>query len=718
MQTRLSQSIAGAVFCRMAAFALLLISGAGRFSTASVIKGEVPGNLFAEPASAGVARVGEERGPYILRSRQVRVRFDSLWRGAGVRLNLFDDAFFTAYADRIEWRGEDRYTWFGSLEGIEGSQVILAVEDGDMAGNIVCPGRFFEVRSLGNGLHAVYEIDQAGFPDESDALPVETGPGSQGGGVPGPGGDDGSVIDVLVVYTPAAAASSGNILSEIQLGAAETNQSYANSGIVQRVRVVAARQVAYTESGDILTDLARLTDTADGYMDVVHAWRDDFCADLVSLWIDSGSEVYCGISWAMTTVSAGFAPYAFSVVERDCATGYYSFGHEMGHNMGARHDCFVDPALSAPYDYSHGYVNWPDRWRTVMAYDDECAANGTACTRIPYFSNPDVRYNGDPTGTPEQSSTCTADNHKTLNNTARTVANFRNFASCRSCQAAGDYNNDGRADVSVYRRGAPGRFYVQFQPGSNTTVDWGSGAGVIPVPEDYNGDGATDYAIFKPPQWAVLYSSGGSFIDWWGGSTDTAVPGDYDGDGRADLGVYRCTAPDAAAQWWIKKSGGGQKTDWWGLCGPGRYPVPADYDGDGIVDIAVWSCTNGRWDIKGSRGTWMTDYWGDCTMIPAPFDFDGDLRADFAVFKPGRPGLWFIKKSSGGSITDWWGETGDIPVVSDYDGDCKADIAVFRPSTSKWYVKLSGGGTKTATWGAATDIPAVSPYSVYAALPR
>ena len=33
----------------------------------------------------------------------------------------------------------------------------------------------------------------------------------------------------------------------------------------------------------------------------------------------------------------GFAPNAFAVVDRTCATGYYSFGHEMGHNMGLNH---------------------------------------------------------------------------------------------------------------------------------------------------------------------------------------------------------------------------------------------------------------------------------------------------------------------------------------------------------------------------------------------
>jgi len=57
-----------------------------------------------------------------------------------------------------------------------------------------------------------------------------------------------------------------------------------------------------------------------------------------------------------------------------------------------------------------------------MAYNNACAAAGTSCTRIPYFSNPNLTYGitSEPLGTKS-----TSDNTRVHNNNAFTVANFR-----------------------------------------------------------------------------------------------------------------------------------------------------------------------------------------------------------------------------------------------------------------------------------------------------
>lgn len=141
----------------------------------------------------------------------------------------------------------------------------------------------------------------------------------------------------------------------------------------------------------------------------------------------------------------------------------------------------------------------------------------------------------------------------------------------------------------------------------------------------------------------------------------------------------------------------------------------ADYDGDGKADVAVFrpnsdGAGNARWFIARSSGGTDEPFWGSSTDKPVPGDYDGDGRTDVAVFRPDADGQgnarWFIRRSSDGAVVDaFWGNKDDRPVVGDFDGDGKDDLGVFRPSTGQWLVSLSGGGTLTQSWGAAGDVP-------------
>jgi len=86
---------------------------------------------------------------------------------------------------------------------------------------------------------------------------------------------------------------------------------------------------------------------------------------------------------------------------------------------------------------------------------------------------------------------------------------------------------------------------------------------------------------------------------------------------------------------------------------------------------------------------------------PPPGDFDGDGRAEIAVFRPST-GVWYVR---GVSITTWGGGA-DIPVAGDYDGDGKTDVAVYRPSTGTWFVlRSSTDYTLFTTLGDASAVP-------------
>jgi hypothetical protein len=407
--------------------------------------------LFAPAAIA--AKEDIRADPTVVRSRLVAIAEDQLQdarsnapMGRGrLRLNFFPDADFSLLIDRKEVRSQSDFTLFARVEGLALGHCTLVVQDGKLTGNCSSPQGTYQVRWYSDGLHIVREIDQSKFPPEAEPIELpstESGEGAEVESVTDPdplkdGGvhpdeavadDDGTIVDILVVYTPAARIASRNILGEIRLAIDETNQAYINSGALHRVRLVGTSEVSYTESGilcnDPNSDLTRLSGTSDGYMDNVHSLRDAYGADQVTLIVNTANS--CGCAYFMTTVSTDFESAAFSVVRRDCSTGYFSFGHELGHNMSARHDCYVDPVLT-PYNHVHGYVHLstnPDlRWRTIMAYNNQCEDNGYYCNRIQYFSNPTVTYLGAPTGT--TGTGCTANVQLTFANTDLTVSRFR-----------------------------------------------------------------------------------------------------------------------------------------------------------------------------------------------------------------------------------------------------------------------------------------------------
>jgi hypothetical protein len=86
---------------------------------------------------------------------------------------------------------------------------------------------------------------------------------------------------------------------------------------------------------------------------------------------------------------------------------------------------------------------------------------------------------------------------------------------------------------------------------------------------------------------------------------------------------------------------------------------------------------------------------------PTPFDFDGDRKADIAVFRP-TSGVWYLNNSQNGFSATQFGLGSDKIVPADYDGDRKTDIAVFRKSAdSSWYVLQSANNTfRAAQFGA------------------
>ena len=123
-----------------------------------------------------------------------------------------------------------------------------------------------------------------------------------------------------------------NIRGTIALAVAETNTAYDRSGVLIELRLVHAYLDADYVEPSFSSSLSQLRSKTDGKLDSVHAKRDQYEADIVALIIDDPQ--YCGIAYLGPSESL-----MFSVTAWNCATGYYSFGHEIGHNMVCVHSC-------------------------------------------------------------------------------------------------------------------------------------------------------------------------------------------------------------------------------------------------------------------------------------------------------------------------------------------------------------------------------------------
>jgi uncharacterized delta-60 repeat protein len=243
------------------------------------------------------------------------------------------------------------------------------------------------------------------------------------------------------------------------------------------------------------------------------------------------------------------------------------------------------------------------------------------------------------------------------------------------------------------------------------------------TPFDFDSDGKADIAVFRPSNgfWYQLTSQNNSFVPFkFGQNGDRIAPADYDGDGRTDFAVFRDVVFGAGnkAYFYITNSSDGSfRPEQFGATGD--VPVSGDWDGDGKADLAVYRDGS----LSGGQGYFFyrpssapgVDYrtipWGTNGDKPVVGDFDGDGKQDAAVFRPSA-GTWYILQSSNNQyVFQGLGIATDIPVPADYNGDGRTDIAVWRPSNGTWYLSPNPQTNYGAVqFGAAGDLPVPADY--------
>lgn len=366
--------------------------------------------------------------------------------GETLTLNLFPDTILTFHVDSLiptsDGIGETARGRIGDGDGT----AIITRYLGALSGSVrLASGEFYEVFVPGSGAGEIRQVRFHGFgaPGTDAVMPEE-------GALPGEGtlavprnapkaladenlvpiraAGDAPVVDILVAYTERARQARGDaagMLAHINQVIAETNAAFEASAVNMQFRLAHAVEVSWDDTASTMSyssSLSALRNATDGFLDQVHALRDQYAADMVSLWVSpppgSGSFTV-GMAYVLANNPPGAGGFAFSVVHQGYAGGSSAtFAHETGHNLGLNHDPDNGGANGGLVKDAVGYQQklLDPKFFTIMAYSNGC----DGCQAIVQFSNPQVSFQGIPTGVANQN-----DAAKTLNVVAASAAAWR-----------------------------------------------------------------------------------------------------------------------------------------------------------------------------------------------------------------------------------------------------------------------------------------------------
>ena len=248
----LKSALAGLLATLIVGFFVGAIGEAAAAETTAALFTPAPGD------TAATARLAEKRAsgkPHVARQRAVGINFPSLEprdgrRSVALSVELFDGVALLADLDRIEIRGAQSYSWFGSIRGLPNSRATLTVVNGSPrrqsdrsrrleSGQGQLPDRVRGRWPLRAGRNRTFRpfprIIRPGSTcsrrfRRCGSMVVAAGQRKSGATV---------TIDVMVVYSNETASAAGSAIdAQIQAAVDSANSIYANSGVDARLRLV------------------------------------------------------------------------------------------------------------------------------------------------------------------------------------------------------------------------------------------------------------------------------------------------------------------------------------------------------------------------------------------------------------------------------------------------------------------------------------------------
>jgi len=214
-------------------------------------------------------------------------------------------------------------------------------------------------------------------------------------------------------------------------------------------------------------------------------------------------------------------------------------------------------------------------------------------------------------------------------------------------------------------------------------------SGDIPITGDWNNDGKTEIGVFRPSThlFYLDYDGNGAWngalVDRsfnFGISGDIPVTGDWNSDGKTEIGVFR----NSTHLFYLDYNGNGM---WNGASVDRQYnfgisgdiPITGDWNNDGKSEIGVFRNSthlfyldyngNGVWN--GASVDWQYNF-GISGDIPVTGDWNSDARTEIGVFRPSTH-LFYLDYNGNGA---WNGASVDRSYNFGITGD--------KPITGKW----------------------------------
>jgi hypothetical protein len=409
------------------------------------------GDLLPALKSTGIPKHDHAKRAQVLAVNPLIQEYGNVEVNDTLLFELFDDVRFKAIVEKTTKDINHSTSHRAKINDFDYSYVFISTNKGRTLINIDLPDKdeqyklFYDNES---GRHIMIEVDKDKLervenvpslmpPIEQDIN--EISPSKKSTGTvdseneqqPSPlGSTEPDEITLMIVYTPAAASwaagNEGGIANTIASLMQRSQLALDNSNLDVVLNLVYASEVDYVEQ-HTNDDLYKLTGTADGYMDEIHAWRNEYHADLVVLLEETNFTG--GLGWLLQSIN-GSPTYGFSLTRVQQASWTYTVIHEIGHNMGAHHHKDQNFQPGPTYWWNWSENTWSAGWRwtgtnnsrycTVMTYSNgQYFDDGLNHTEVPYFSSPDIEYMG------VAGHAVDGDNVRTLHETKYIVADYR-----------------------------------------------------------------------------------------------------------------------------------------------------------------------------------------------------------------------------------------------------------------------------------------------------